>query len=732
MIGKSPDLLLRLGTRTWRFAPGDVVLVGRGEDCDVLVEDPRISRRHLRISYLDGWVLRDVGSTCGSWLDGRKVIRRRVSGDEAVRLGDPVDGDVLELRLDPPAVAAGATGRVTIGRAVGNDIVLDDVRMSRHHARLDRTARGWRLTDLGSRNGVLVNAVPIIGPTEVRDGDRLAFGGTDLVVDGDDLRPVTRDDADLIARGTWFSLPDGRPLLSGLDLRVRAGEFVAVVGPSGAGKSTLLKVLTGRLRPTAGSVTYNGYDVHDNPAAVLDRIGFVPQDDVVHRKLTPRQALTYSAMLRLPPDVSGAERNAVVAATLAELGMTEHADKRIDKLSGGQRKRVSVALELLTSPSLLLLDEPTSGLDPALDRQLLTTLRGIANAGRIVLMVTHNVANLGLCDTALVLAPGGVPVYVGPPALLAERFGTDDWADVFTAIADASVRAQPGEPAEPRRRPQAAPPEPVRRPTWARQTVVLARRHARLIVADHGYAVFLLALPLVLGALALAVPGDAGLRNANPIEAVEAGQILVLAFVGAAFMGGAAGAREVVGEQDIVVRERAAGVLPRSYACAKAVVFAVVCAVQATLLVTVLVAVKPGPTSGVLADPVVEVGAALWATATASCLLALVGSACVRSAEQAMPVLVVTIMAQLVLCGGMVPVTGRPVLSQVSWFVPSRWGYAAGAATVDLTARSADLPHDVLWAHTAAAWLSALLALAATTAVSLALLSTRVSRIQTR
>ena len=170
------------------------------------------------------------------------------------------------------------------------------------------------------------------------------------------------------------------------------------------------------------------------------RIGMVPQDDVVHRQLTVNQALGYAAELRLPPDTSKEERAQVVAQVLEELDLTKHADTRVDKLSGGQRKRASVALELLTQPSLLLLDEPTSGLDPALDRQVMLMLRQLADAGRVVLVVTHSVSYLDVCDQILLMAPGGKTAFNGPPSQVGEALGTTNWADIF-----ANVGADPDE-----------------------------------------------------------------------------------------------------------------------------------------------------------------------------------------------------------------------------------------------------------------------------------------------
>ncbi|RSN61440.1 ABC transporter [Amycolatopsis sp. WAC 04182] len=713
-----PALSITFGIRSWRFTPGQIVTIGRSGHCDVLVDDARVSREHLRISYDDGWTMADLRANS-------TTMPEPLAGSRSVLLAE---GLPIELAVEPSRRNAPSGTAVSVGRARDNDLIVNDVRVSRHHARLERSFSGWRVTDLGPRNRTLLNAVPISGPTPVFNGDRLTFGGTDLLVDGDDFVPAGTTRAALVARHLGYSLPGGRKLLVGVDLEAGPGELVAILGPSGAGKSTLLKVLSGELRPETGTVHYDDYEVHDQYAAVRSRIGLVPQEDLVHSRLTGRQALTYAADLRLPDDTSKPEVRARVEATLHELGLTEHADVRIARLSGGQRKRVSVALELLTSPSLLFLDEPTSGLDPALDRLLMSSLRKIADAGRTVVLVTHNVLNLGQCDKVVLLAPGGIPAFTGAPGELRRRFGTDDWADIITSV----VEKPPALLADDLPRRSAAVRKPrdpgVRKPAFTRQVRTLARRHTRLIFADPGYAIFLAVLPAALALLALTVPGRAGLRNGSPTEAAEAGQILVLLFIGAAFMGGAAAAREVIGERSIALRERAAGLLPAAYSVAKAGMFCLVCGAQSALLVGVLVTVKPRPVDGVALGSVsLELAFAVWGTATTSCLFSLLASALVRSSEQAMPVLVVTVMAQLVLCGGMIPVTGRAVLNQLSWFVPARWGYAAGAATVDLNRTGT--PPDVLWTHAPHWWLLSIAVLAVTTILCAVLLTVRMVRL---
>lgn len=210
--------------------------------------------------------------------------------------------------------------------------------------------------------------------------------------------------------------------------------LLAVVGPSGAGKSTLLNALTGQRPADRGTVLYDGRDLYRDYAELRQRIGLVPQDDILHPQLTVRAALSYAAELRFPQDTARTERRARVDEVVRELGLEQRAGQPVHSLSGGQRKRVSVALELLTKPSLLFLDEPTSGLDPGMDRSVMHMLRGLADDGRTVIVVTHSVLSLAVCDRLLVLAPGGKVAYYGPPEDALAFFGFEQWPEAFEAF----------------------------------------------------------------------------------------------------------------------------------------------------------------------------------------------------------------------------------------------------------------------------------------------------------
>ncbi|WP_120313286.1 FHA domain-containing protein, partial [Mycolicibacterium elephantis] len=289
------------------------------------------------------------------------------------------------LRPGRPA-DAGVPGAIKIGRATDNDIVVPDVLASRHHATLVPTPAGTEIRDNRSINGTFVNGARV-ETAVLHEGDTVTIGNIDLVFTGGTLVRRTETEAatrtgGLEVHGVTWTIENNKTLLDNISIAARPGTLTAVIGPSGAGKSTFARLVAGYTHPTSGTVTFEGHNIHAEYASLRSRIGMVPQDDVVHGQLTVNQALMYAAELRLPPDTTKEDREQVVAQVLEELEMTRHADTRVDKLSGGQRKRASVALELLTGPSLLILDEPTSGLDPALDRQVMTMLRQLADAGR--------------------------------------------------------------------------------------------------------------------------------------------------------------------------------------------------------------------------------------------------------------------------------------------------------------------------------------------------------------
>ena len=622
------------------------------------------------------------------------------------------------LRGPAPAPPPGTT---TIGRATDNDIVIPDVLASRHHATLVPSSEGVKILDARSINGTFVNGTRV-DKALLREGDVVTIGNVDLVFHNGTLVRRTETEAatrtgGLEVRHISLTIEHARTLLKNVSFSARPSTLTAVIGPSGAGKSTLAKIIVGNTNPTRGKVSFEGHDIHGEYASLRSRIGMVPQDDVVHRQLTVGQALGYAAKLRLPPDTTKQDRRQVIAQVLDELEMTPHAQTRVDRLSGGERKRASVAMELLTGPSLLILDEPTSGLDPALDRHVMTMLRQLADAGRTVVVVTHSLTYLDVCDQVLLLAPGGKTAFCGPPSGIGRAMGTTNWADIF-----AKVGADPD--AANRRflqqaNPQSAPPE-TEKPTdlgkpvhtsLRRQFSTVGRRQVRLVMSDRGYFVFQALLPFIVGVLSLAVPGTVGFGIPNPMGDApsEPDQILVLLTMGAVFMGTALTIRDLIGERAIFRREQAVGLSTTAYLLAKIWVYSTAAIIQSAILVAIVVYGKGGPTQGpvVVGNATVGLFLNVAGTSVAGAILGLALSALARSNEQIMPMLVVLVISQLVFCGGMIPVAHRLLVDQLSWFTPARWGFAASASTVDLIklVPTPSAPNDSFWKHTPKRWI---------------------------
>src|SRR5215217_7974652 len=629
--------------------------------------------------------------------------------------------------LRPGSPPKAPPGSVKIGRATDNDIVIPDVLASRHHATLVPKPGGTEILDNRSINGTFVNGARVESAV-LHDGDTVTIGNVDLVFSSGTLARRTETEAatrtgGLEVHGVTWTIEGNKTLLDNISIAARPGMLTAVIGPSGAGKSTFARLVAGYTHPTTGTVSFEGHDVHAEYASLRSRIGMVPQDDVVHGQLTVRQALMYAAELRLPPDTTKADREQVVNEVLEELEMIRHVDTRVDKLSGGQRKRASVALELLTGPSLLILDEPTSGLDPALDRQVMTMLRQLADAGRVVLVVTHSLTYLDVCDQVLLLAPGGKTAFYGTPDQIGPSMGTTNWADIFSTVAgdpDGANKRFIAQHGPPPPQPAAQKPTDLGKPTKTslrRQFSTISRRQMRLIVSDRGYFIFLALLPFIMGTLSLSVPGNVGFGV--PVPAIqggeapnEPGQILVLLNVGAIFMGTALTIRALIGERAIFLREQAVGLSTSAYILAKVFVFAGFALLQSAIVVGINVLGKkwgPGAVTGgaVIPPRTLELYVDVAACCVAAAMTGLALSALAKSNEQIMPLLVIAIMSQLVFQGGMIPVTGRIVLDQMAWVTPARWGFASTASTIDLLRLVPGplTPQDSHWKHTTGAWL---------------------------
>ncbi|MBK9710212.1 MAG: FHA domain-containing protein [Kouleothrix sp.] len=754
--------------------------LGRAPSNDVVLTSRFVSARHARIEP-DGAAHRivDVGSTNGLLSGGRRLPANSpltLADGDVLRIGDPATGNFVTLtyrnaaaaRADQAATVARSypldpnDPQITIGRE-GSDIVLDNPQVSRNHAAIERANGRHLLRDVGSTNGTFVNGQRITQHT-LSPGDVIQIGAFKLVYGGDSLdqydqRGALRIDARNLSREVRRG-GKTRLILNDVSLSIEPREFVALVGGSGTGKSTLMNALSGYAQATGGRVFVNGDDYYRNFDAYRAVLGYVPQEDIIHRTLPVDRALGYAAQLRLPADTAPAEIAQRIARVLEDVEMTPHRDALVEHLSGGQRKRVSIGAELLADPSLFFLDEPTSGLDPGLEKKMMYTLRRLADSGRTVVLVTHATANISQCDHVAFMSDGRL-VYFGPPAEALQFFqvSSGDFADIYTKLEGMASQQDPDRWAvvqrdlqveydawtkqglgardlglAPGRGAQAPSPKPLA-PSLAelwelhfraspqydryiagrlsqapsgpvagsadgaarsgspkvsplRQFGILARRYLDLIVQDRRNLVILLLQAPIIGLLLMLVARADAIVGERTF-ASEAKKVLFMLATVAVWFGIINAAREITKEAPIYRRERLANLRIGPYVLSKVAVLLLLVVLQSAALL-LLVGLKVRlPQAGVLLPGWLELYITTLLTSLAGLAMGLAISSAATTPDRAISIVPLALIPQI-LFAGVIFSLGDGISAQrvLSWLTLSRWAMDAYGTTANLN----DLP----------------------------------------
>ena len=478
----------------------EVMRLGRDPEGDVVIDAAAavVSRRHAEVRRLENqFAVVDLKSFNGTLVNGQRITgTTNLFDKDQIQLGTggpllrvidpahpaPVRGMEAAVRATPQAIpsefgqiaamarrqtivsssaslppqtlpGAGQSqllarvafdnrAQLSVGRAGDNDIRLDGLQISNHHARFARNNGNVVVEDAGSTNGVYINGQRISGRQTVQHSDVIQIGPFVLQADAQhgvavyDTRSKTRIDCINIVKVVANRSGGGSiKLLDDVCLTIQPNEFVGLLGPSGAGKSTLMDSLNGMRPATSGNVLVNNLDLYRHLDSLKQSIGYVPQDDIIHRELTVYRTLYYVARLRLSSDVSTKEIDQIINEVMDVTGLSERRDVPVSQLSGGQRKRVSIAVELITKPSVIFLDEPTSGLDPATEEKIMKLFRQIAESGRTVILTTHAMENVKLFDKIVVLMRGKLVFYGAPQEALA-HVNAESFKDLYDKLED--------------------------------------------------------------------------------------------------------------------------------------------------------------------------------------------------------------------------------------------------------------------------------------------------------
>jgi ABC-type multidrug transport system ATPase subunit/pSer/pThr/pTyr-binding forkhead associated (FHA) protein len=719
----------------------DTFTIGRAQGNDIVISAKTVSRHHARLELALGGhqfvVLPEASNPV--LYEGRPLSEPRLlRHNDILRIGSLDAGLMVTMVYHSPSEAAveeevqtikfGEKNLLQIGRDPSNDVVLDAPNVSRFHASVERVGQRYRISDLRSSNGTFVNDQQVLEEVWLNPEDTIRVGPYRFVMGEDALAQYDESSglrADMYNLNKWVH--KDLNILQNISATFRPRELIVIVGQSGGGKTTLLDAIAGYRPATHGRVFVNNIDIYRNFDAIRQNIGYVPQENIIHMELTIYQALDYAARLRMPSDTTDEERHQRIMEVLDDLDITHRKDTQVSSLSGGQQKRVSIGVELLTSPGLFFLDEATSGLDPGTETALMQLLRRLADQGRTIVLVTHATKNVMLADKVLFMARGGYLAWFGPPDEALEYFdryrsdhdhrtsemefdkiyaileapqaSPEDWANRYQAhpayqqyiLEPLELKRQELEAAQEPPPHEVAPtraPKVRRQVSSLRQFLILSSRNLKILTRDHVSLILMLGAAPLVSLLDVLIAFLVGRKQFDFVEGsfedILMGFFLIIIF--AVFVGGLSQMREIVKENQIYKRERLVNLKIAPYVFSK-VWIAVLLALYQAAAYTIIHYLAYDMPGGALEFVLMYVSMVL--VAMAGMMLGLFTSAISPNANTAPMIVIVLLMPQIVLSGSLVPLPG-PISAPAS----TRWAFEG---LVSISGVGSDVASDLCW-----------------------------------
>jgi ABC-type multidrug transport system ATPase subunit/pSer/pThr/pTyr-binding forkhead associated (FHA) protein len=696
--------------------------IGRDPSSDIAIDSEVVSVQHALIRrYEDGYEIVDTDSKNGITLGGRRIRQKKLEDGDVLYIGGNITLTYSLIafgQVSAPMRLLDLRGRNSwsFGRDPQNDSVIDHPSVSRNHSRIERQNGALVITDLSSTNGTFVNGKQIAKAHTLRIADSIRIGPYRFVININETIASYNEEGNLRLDAIHLNkiTSKGTTLLNDVSLSILAKEFVVIAGVSGGGKSTLLDALNGFRPATSGSVLVNGNDLYKNFNAYRTELGYVPQKDIVHMELSVQQALDYAAQLRMPADTTPSERRTRINEVLEDLGLSDRRHLPIKDLSGGQLKRVSIGVELITKPSLFFLDEATSGLDPGTEAEIMQLLRQLADRGRTVLLITHTTENVALCDLVIFLAAGGHIAYFGPPSEALTYFGVTKFNEIYSKVErelspqewqkryQKSPQYQkyvverqqnikvPANSKRPRIRKQTLAANIKHVSAW-RQFMILSHRNIVILMRDRASLILMLAIAPILGLMDFVT----WKRELFDIEKGNPNQVLTMLFamaLVAVMVGSLATMREIVKEVDVYRRERAIGLQSFPYVLSKIFFCLPIAAYQAAifLLFKHLAIDLPGDLASMYVT--------LFLGTFAGTIMGLLTSAISPNQNIAPLLMIILLVPQIIFGGGLLPVADLGVPAQTINLVSlTKWPFEA---MVTITGFGTSVAEDPCWQKT--------------------------------
>lgn len=689
--------------------------IGRSSDNDIVLNSSAVSHHHGRLTLQNGKTYyEDLNSSNGTYVDVLGTAKYLHGSQGNIGLKDGMVLNVGGMGSQNAVYMMYSLcssdevwkrininkKRLSIGRAPGNDIVLSHPAISRQHAAIEPCqAGGYEIVDVSGKNGTLVNGRMINGRKRLKECDIIQIVAFQMIYLKESIFYKTSSEGISLNIQHLRKVVGGsqkKELLHDVNLQIESNEFVAIIGGSGAGKTTLMNAISGFDRGgVTGKVYCNGLDLYENFKYMKSVIGYVPQEDIIYQNLTLRKMLEYTAKLKMPDDVSKSERDAQIDAVLDMVELKPQQNTYIRKLSGGQKKRASIAVELLADPRLFFLDEPTSGLDPGTEQNLMRTLsRMAATQKKTIIMVTHTIQNLYLCDRIILMGTGGRCCFSGNLEEARMFFDTENLADAYNVVAanskewevqyakfqkkDYQVKTS-GEDSQKTMNPIK---RPGKRPSAFRQLMILIQRYLELMKNDWARLLILMIQPVIIGLLLYLVSEE------TVFDVYENTKTMMFALCcSGIWIGLFNSIQEICKERNILRREYMTNLKLPVYVFSKFAVQSLIGAVQAIFLTGTFLGAIGKNGEGLFLDSFFpELILSIWLVILASEALGLAVSANAKSGDKAMVAAPFILIIQLLFSGILFKLEGFG--EWISYVTVSRWTVEALGSTVNLN----DLP----------------------------------------
>ncbi len=678
----------------------DFIYFGRDPKNDIVLTSHLVSAEHGRFVYKGNtWVMedkavyKDTGSTNGLIYNNESIISHSISDGDFIRIDDGVETiseGVLFVFSSADSdnkwfsLPLSMKKELIIGRDDSSDIILPHVSVSKHHAKIVCEKSEYYILDNGSTNGVIVNNKRISNKVRLHEKDVIDITNSKLIFTETMIyyccykSGISVDASDIvIERGKGKK---SFITCNHVNLNVKPGELVAIIGGSGASKSTILNCMCGYLKPSQGEIFINGIDLYQNFDSLKKLIGYVPQSDIVYDNLTLHDMLMYTTKLRLPKDTSSIERESAINRAIDMVELTEKKDSLIKSLSGRQRKRASIAVELLSDPNLLFLDEPASGLDPGTERNLMQSLRKMSDEGKTVILVTHSTLQLKMCDKIVFMGKGGNLCFYGSYDYALAFFGVSDIVDVYNMITDKAKQWSAkfnNSKVTSRKVRSSTDISRKSRKNRLKQLMVLSARYIKLMINDkQRLLLFFMQAPLLAVLISFVADG-------TQFEQYEMTKGLLFSLSCSAFWVGMLNSiQEICKERTIMKREYMTVLSLSAYILSKIVVLGVLCLIQSVLITGVFSQLVGIPKEGIITHSFMELLLTTYITAVSSAAMGLFLSSLFSNADRAMTVAPILLMPQVLFSGLIFKLSGATEV--ISWIAVCRWSMEGYGKTANL------------------------------------------------